>query len=298
MYTLREAWIKMHGEEPVSQWDGRIYCNQTDAVITFRANETHGYMAAYTFTLVLKGWLTIVYNKQEMTLHPDDLYVYSPGMSVSILAASEDYQGICLLADEHTTLDAPSVRDLVHIAYLPIVQLHQPMLTLQHHDAVRLADRMRDIIGYLHSNHLYKAAILRMLYAVFLLDLQNVQDRAIAHRIMSQRIEEIFICFIRLLPLHFAEHHDIAFYASQLHVSTVYLSRVVRQVSGRTVVDYVNQFLIMEASFLLRTTQLTIGQIADRLHFADTASFSKFFLRKKGVSPKAYREGNTDGSET
>lgn len=142
------------------------------------------------------------------------------------------------------------------------------------------------------------AAILRMLYAIFLLDLQSVQDRAIAHRIVSQCIEEIFICFIRLLPLHFAEHHDIAYYASQLHVSTVYLSSVVRQVSGRTVVDYVNQFLIMEASFLLRTTQLTIGQIADRLHFADTASFSKFFLRKKGVSPKAYREGNTDGSET
>jgi transcriptional regulator GlxA family with amidase domain len=55
-------------------------------------------------------------------------------------------------------------------------------------------------------------------------------------------------------------------------------------------VDYVNQFLVMEASFLLRTTTLSITQIADRLHFADAASFSKFFLRNNGVRPKDYRK--------
>jgi AraC-like DNA-binding protein len=33
-----------------------------------------------------------------------------------------------------------------------------------------------------------------------------------------------------------------------------------------------------------------ISQIADRLHFADTPSFSKFFSRMKGMSPREYRE--------
>lgn len=53
--------------------------------------------------------------------------------------------------------------------------------------------------------------------------------------------------------------------------------------------DYINQMLVMEASFLLRTTSLSITQIADRLHFSDVASFSKFFSRFKGVSPRDYR---------
>jgi AraC-like DNA-binding protein len=87
------------------------------------------------------------------------------------------------------------------------------------------------------------------------------------------------------------EHHDIPFYADQLHISPVYLSRVVRQVTGRTVVDYINQMLLMEASFLLQTSQLSIAQIADHLHFADTPSFSKFFSRLSGMSPKEYRKG-------
>lgn len=290
MYSLREGWIKMHGTEPVARWDGKIYCNETDAAITFRTNETHGYMAAYTFTIVLEGWLKIVYNGQNITLHPDDIYMYSPGLPVTIVEASDDYHGICLLADEHVTIDSPTVHDLVHIAYAPVVQLHQPKQTLRHDDAVKLTEKMLEIRNYLNSDHIYKSKILEMLYAVFLLDLQNAQDNAMPQRSVPQRVEEIFIGFQRLLPLHFAEHHDIGFYASQLNISPVYLSRVVRQVTGRTVVDYVNQFLVMEASFLLRTTTLSINQIADRLHFADAASFSKFFLRNNGVRPKDYRK--------
>lgn len=290
MYSLREGWIKMHGTEPVARWDGKIYCTETDAAITFRTNETHGYMAAYTFTIVLEGWLKIVYNGQNITLHPDDIYMYSPGLPITIVEASDDYHGICLLADEHVTIDSPTVHDLVHIAYAPVVQLHQPKQTLRHDDAVKLTEKMLEIRNYLNSDHIYKSKILQMLYAVFLLDLQNAQDNAMPQRNVPHRVEEIFIGFQRLLPLHFAEHHDIGFYASQLNISPVYLSRVVRQVTGRTVVDYVNQFLVMEASFLLRTTTLSITQIADRLHFADAASFSKFFLRNNGVRPKDYRK--------
>ena len=279
----------MHGCEPYKGWGGRMYCSETDAAITFRANKTQGYMAAYTFTIVTEGWLTIVYNGQELTLRPNDIYLYSPGLEVTILAAAENYHGICLLADEHMTIESPAVHDLVHIAFVPIVQLHQPVLSMSPDDAQRLAEKMREITTYLHSTHVYKEKILQMLYAVFLLDLQDVQEKTIVERKVPQRVEEIFIEFIRLLPQHFAEHHDIGFYASQLHISVVYLSRVVRQVSGRTVVDYINQMLLMEASFLLRTSDQSITQIAARLHFADTPSFSKFFSRMKGLSPRDYR---------
>jgi AraC-like DNA-binding protein len=172
---------------------------------------------------------------------------------------------------------------------MPIVQLHEPKQTLPADAAQHLITKMREIIGYLHSDHIYKDEVLRMLYSIFLLDLENAQQRAIVHRQTPQRVEEIFIGFTRLLPRHFAEHHDIPFYADQLHISPVYLSRVVRQVTGRTVVDYINQMLLMEASFLLQTSPMSITQIADQLHFADTPSFSKFFLRMKGVNPRRYR---------
>ena len=289
MYTLKEGWIAMQGSLPTEDWDGKMYCIETNAEMTFRTNIIQGYLAAYSFTLVIDGWLSIVYNNKQLMLHPGDLYIYSPGMPVLIAAASSDYRAICLMADEHTTIELSSVHDLVHIAYAPIVQLHEPKLSLPPDEVRHMEQRMREIIGYLHSDHLYTKEILRMLYAAFLLDMQNAQQHSITHGQIPPRVEEIFIGFIRLLPHHFAEHHDIAFYASSLHITPVYLSRVVRQVTGRTVIDYINQMIVMEASFQLRTSPMSITQIAERLHFADTPSFSKFFLRMKGVNPRRYR---------
>ena len=289
MYSLKEA-IGLYAGDTTNECNDVMYCFETTRETALRTNEMQGFFACYVFTLVERGWLTIRYNGRELTFHPDDLYTYSPGLPITVIATSEDFHGLSLMADEHAAIDAPALHDLMHIAYLPIVQLNEPKQTLPADTARHLAAKMREIIDYLQSDHIYKNEVLRLLYAVFLLDLQNAQDRAIVHYQVPQRVEEIFIGFIRLLPDHFAEHHDIPFYASELHISPVYLSRVVRQVTGHTVVDYINQMLIMEASFLLRTSELSITQIADRLHFADTPSFSKFFSRQKGQSPRAFRE--------
>ena len=291
MYTLKEWWNISIGEDPVKDWDGKVYCTPTNAEMTMQTNLTQGFLSCYTFTLVTEGWLVMNYNGIEIHLTKGDLYIYSPGLSVTILSISQDYRSYCLMVDEHTTLETPSIRDMVSMAYLPIVQLSEPKLSLPQETAALLESRMREIINYLHSDNTYKQQVLRMLYAIFLLDLQNAQDRIIVHRHVPQRIEEIFIGFNRLLPLHFVEHHDIGFYADRLHITSDYLSRVVKRVTGRTVIDYINQMLLMEASFLLRTSKLSIAQIGQRLNFADAPSFTKFFSRLKGMTPKEYREG-------
>lgn len=291
MYTLKEWWNISIGEDPVKDWDGKVYCTPSNAEMTMQTNLTQGFLSCYTFTLVTEGWLAMNYNGIEIHLTKGDLYIYSPGLSVTVLSISQDYRSYCLMVDEHTTLETPSIRDMVSMAYLPIVQLSEPKLSLPQETTALLESRMREIINYLHSDNTYKQQVLRMLYAIFLLDLQNAQDRIIVHRHVPQRIEEIFIGFNRLLPLHFVEHHDIGFYADRLHITSDYLSRVVKRVTGRTVIDYINQMLLMEASFLLRTSKLSIAQIGQRLNFADAPSFTKFFSRLKGMTPKEYREG-------
>lgn len=279
----------MQGSAPYEGWDGKMHCTRTDASMTFRTNRTQGFLSAYTFTLVREGWLTILYNGRELTLNPGDLYIYSPGMPLTVLSASDNYQGICLLVDEHLTLETDIVRDMIRIAYLPIVRLNEPRIVLSPEMVPVLDETMEAIIRYLHAENRYREPILQHLYAIFLLDLQNAMEQAAASDKSPKRTEEIFIGFIRLLPEHFAEHHDIGFYADSLNISTTYLSRVVRQLTGRTVIDYVNQYLIMEATFLLRTSKLSIAEISDRLHFSDQAAFSKFFTRLQGISPKVYR---------
>ena len=292
MYSLKDAWVRMHGRLPHEGWDGRIQCDQTDAEMTFRANRTQGFMAAYTFTLVLDGWLNIIYNGKQLTLQPNDLYIYSPGMSVTIVSATKNYRGICLLVDDHMALESDTVRDMIRIAFLPIMRLREPRIALSQGAAAHIHNRLEEILTYLESGNPHKDAIVEHLFAIFLLDIQSeleeFSEAGNAWKTGKSK-EDVFIGFIRLLPENFTQHHDISFYANALNITTTYLSRVVRLFTERTVIDYVNQFLVMEATFLLRTTNLSIGEISDRLHFSDQAAFSKFFTRLQGVTPKAYR---------
>lgn len=292
MYSLKEYWQLRDLPLPEGEWDGNVICLETNVEWTFGSNETHGFLSCYTFTIVTRGWLTIVYKNRELTLHEGDLYSYSPGFEVTVLASSSDYRGICLLADEQFTLSLPTVRNAIRTAYLTVVELSSPVLSLQADDQRRLQELMQMMIRYQQTGLPHANESLQMLYNLFLLDLSAIQEHSIQQHRFPKRVEEIFLGFLQLLPQHFMEHHDIGFYASRLSITTTYLSRVVRQVSGgHTVVDYIDQLLLMEATFLLRQTPLSIAQIADRLHFAETTTFARFFHRMKGINPREFRKG-------
>ena len=143
----------------------------------------------------------------------------------------------------------------------------------------------------LSPDHPFRSECLRTTYGLFLLELNAIQERTIRDRRFPKRIEELFFDFLRLVPIHFTEHHDVGFYASQLCITPRYLSQIVREVSGRTVVDYINQMLLMETSYLLQQTSRPIADIAVRLHFSETASLTRFFTRMKGVNPREFRKG-------
>ena len=292
MYSLKEFWHLRNLPVPEGEWDGNVICIETNVEWTFGANETHGFLSCYTFTLVTRGWVTILYNNRELTLHKGDVYLYSPGLEVIVLAASDDYSGICLLADEQFTLELPSVHDSIRAAYLSVVELQQPQLTLSDDDYRHILELMQLALRYQQSSLPNADESLRMLYSIFLNDLTGLMERTIHEHRFPKRVEELFLAFLHLLPRHFVEHHDIGFYASELCITTTYLSRIVRQVSGgRTVVDYINQLLLMEASYLLRQTSFSVAQIAEQLHFAETTTFARFFQRMKGMTPREFRKG-------
>jgi AraC family transcriptional regulator, transcriptional activator of pobA len=96
--------------------------------------------------------------------------------------------------------------------------------------------------------------------------------------------------FARLLEEDFARHHDAAHYANALGVPAAALSRALAQVTGRATKDLVTERVMLEAARLLRFTDLSVGEVAQRAGFADPLYFSRAFKRRHGASPQAYRE--------
>lgn len=106
----------------------------------------------------------------------------------------------------------------------------------------------------------------------------------------ATRKEEIMAKFIMLLCEHFHEERQVSFYAEKLFITPKHLSAVAKETSGRTVGEWIENYVILEAKVLLKSTDMTIQEIASRLNFANQSFFGKYFKHLTGVSPTEFRK--------
>lgn len=78
--------------------------------------------------------------------------------------------------------------------------------------------------------------------------------------------------------------------ADQLHVHPNYLNTIVKQSTGKTVREHIQERLLYEAKSLLLRTDMNISTISDGLGFSDPAAFTSFFKKKERVSPSSFRK--------
>lgn len=188
------------------------------------------------------------------------------------------------------TYDTSGFRNLIRASLLPLSQYSKSKITLSADDAHRIGNLFRLIIDYIRRAFPLKDETLDMLYSVFINDIINIQEFEKVRLPISRRTEEMFVSFYSLVRQNFTEQRSIRFYADRLHVTPTYLSRVVKQVMGQTVMDCIDSMLSMESRWLLTTTNLTVSQIASHLNFSSTAAFDKFYKRMTGTTPLAVRK--------
>lgn len=95
--------------------------------------------------------------------------------------------------------------------------------------------------------------------------------------------------FRHLLKQHFREHRPPAFYAAHLHISPPYLNQAIRRMTGMPVSHWIQAEIVMEAKRMLFHTNLTSKEIAFELGFEDHTYFTRFFTKKAGQTPLAFR---------
>lgn len=72
-------------------------------------------------------------------------------------------------------------------------------------------------------------------------------------------------------------------------VSMSYLSRIFKDETGNTIINYINEKKIQKAKEYLGGTDMKIYEIAEKLGFENTTYFSYFFKKYTGISPKEYK---------
>jgi AraC family L-rhamnose operon transcriptional activator RhaR len=81
--------------------------------------------------------------------------------------------------------------------------------------------------------------------------------------------------------------------AAQVHVSPRHLSRLLQHLTGVSPAVYIEQARIDRAAALLRHSDTPIKEIANEVGYADVHHFTRVFTRRCGVSPGAFRSGDS-----
>ncbi|MFF3334899.1 helix-turn-helix transcriptional regulator [Streptomyces sp. NPDC002888] len=104
--------------------------------------------------------------------------------------------------------------------------------------------------------------------------------------------------FVALLERDYARHHDVDHYANALGVPPPLLARAMSNSTGRPTKALITDRVMLEASRLLRFTDLQIGEIASRVGLRNQFYFSRAFKQRYGESPQAYRTRVRDGARS
>lgn len=243
---------------------------------------------AFMMVLVEEGSGMVDIDMEQYELREGSLFVLQPRNYIN---SFECVAGTCstVLACSMNIMESvlPSVTDVLPFILSgrtsPVLQLTGTQSATVHAFLKYIKERLEG-----PRTRFLQGKIIGALQALFY-EVLDIRIAGVGMEMKNSRKEELLTNFLISVSKNFKEHRDLSFYAGELCVSVKYMSALVREVSGLTPGDWIERYVIMEAKRLLRTTNLSIQEIAGQMNFANQSFFGKYFRKITGMSPRQFR---------
>ena len=274
--TLAPALLRVHASQ-----SSDIYASEDIAILrslrplmsssAVELIHTPQYVELGRILLVTEGKAVHQINLVPFETQPGDVLVIPQNTYISLSSLSDDYEG-----------------QMLSFGHLPVDFEKCAHLRLKEEDFRRIRQYMDLLWETVHSR--YDRKSIEHLETALLYDLKNmhVSQTGNAHSNLS-RSQLVFQRFMDALGRKEPLPRSVKVYAEEVCVSPNYLSAIVKQQSGRSVMAWLNDHASLRAQVLLKHTDLSIYEVADRLDFQSATFFSRFFKRETGITPKEYR---------
>ena len=141
------------------------------------------------------------------------------------------------------------------------------------------------------TENIYRKEIIRILLKSLFYEIANITKKKIPEKsIRKSRKTEVFESFLKTVATHYKQQRSVTFYADKLYLTPKYLSCVIKEISGKSAGEWIDEQVILAAKALLKSSNMTIQEISVELNFANQSFFGKYFKQHTGISPKAYRK--------
>jgi AraC-like DNA-binding protein len=140
------------------------------------------------------------------------------------------------------------------------------------------------------SDHRFHEDIMMCTLQSMFLDFFDCHARVYGSDEISLQNSQIMQRFFSMLESGtYKEHRDIGYYASELCITSKYLSEICRKITGMSANFWINRFTIMDINRQLKARTKSLVEIADEFNFSSQAYFTRYVQNYLGQIPSNYR---------
>lgn len=250
-------------------------------------------LAPTVFSLVLSGSASIRVNMRDHTFVANQLVTFVSQHIIEQLHTSPDFSALFLVVSPDFIRECIPQQEMLVPMILHL--LDTPALSLTPEEAKRMHDYYDLLRARTRLEHPFRKNILRNIISTVFYDVTGILQ---SHRHSSNgntrpsHKQEIFTEFLRLVGLHCRKQRSVMFYAELMGYTAKYLSTTVKTFTNRTALEWIEEYAIIEAKTLLRSTNMSIQQVTSEMNFPTQSFFGKYFKHYTGMSPGQYRREN------
>lgn len=176
------------------------------------------------------------------------------------------------------------------------------VIPLTNDDTARFNDLFLRMFDELHGDYEYKYDLLRNLLMEVVHAAQKMQPAVGTRANGANASERITGLFAELLERQFPIELDDQViqlrspsdFAGRLNIHVNHLNKALKEITGQTTSQLINNRLLQEAKILLKSTNRTISEIAWGLGFEEPNHFSGFFKSLAKITPNKFRQSAID----
>lgn len=288
-FTLNELITMAGGEKRPGIMGECIAANSASEMEIFRFPSR---LNALIIGVGTEGETSLTSNLQEFRLKKDSLFIFSPKHILQVQSNNRFKAHLIVIAPDflkRINIDTKRMMPLfLQFGSLPCMELtHAESQSLRSFISMveqelkgSETDFSSEIIGGLIAATIYKVGDILTHYLT-----KHPEVDSPIHN----RAEEYFRQFTELLGEHYKHERSVGFYARQLCITPKYLTTLIKRISGKSVSEWIDNYVILEAKTLLKYSNMSVQEIAYYLNFPNQSFFGSYFKRNAGMSPSQYK---------
>ena len=288
-FTLNELITMAGGEKRPGIMGECIAANSASEMEIFRFPSR---LNALIIGVGTEGETSLTSNLQEFRLKKDSLFIFSPKHILQVQSNNRFKAHLIVIAPDFLKRINIDTKRMVPL-FLQFGSL--PCMELTHAESQSLrsfismveqelkgseTDFSSEIIGGLIAATIYKVGDILTHY---------LTEHPEVDSPIHNRAEEYFRQFTELLGEHYKHERSVGFYARQLCITPKYLTTLIKRISGKSVSEWIDNYVILEAKMLLKYSNMSVQEIAYYLNFPNQSFFGSYFKRNAGMSPSQYK---------